>query len=116
MPELHSDLSTCRLCSNAGGKLCSKCKSVSYCSVVCQKKDWPRHKGKCAPVVVRDMEEEGRGLVASKDIKMGDLIIKEAAVIALPADIGMYEAGIEIAKQAEKMTEELKRSRFCFCK
>jgi hypothetical protein len=58
-------------------------------------------------VVVREMEGEGRGLVASKDIKLGDLIIKEAAVIALPEDIGMWEAGEDLVKQVAKMNKEL---------
>merc|ERR1712183_439473 len=83
MPEYHSSLTTCMVCYSNGTKLCSKCKSVSYCGVKCQKVDWSRHKGKCVPVVIRKMENRGRGLVASKDIGMGDLIMKETAVVAL---------------------------------
>ena len=108
MPEPHSDLQQCRLCSNAGAKLCSRCCSISYCGVECQKKDWGRHKGKCSPVVVRAVVGEGRGLVAAKNIKTGDLIIKESAVVALPEDIGIWEAGAEITKQVLKVNQEQK--------
>ncbi|GBC02154.1 hypothetical protein RclHR1_04480018 [Rhizophagus clarus] len=31
----------------AGGGICSKCKSVFYCSRDCQKEDWKRHKKEC---------------------------------------------------------------------
>jgi len=66
----------------------------------------------CAPVVVRQIPGQGRGLVASKNIQMGDLIIKETGVIALPADIGMWEAGEEVAKQVWKMNNEKKEEFF----
>ena len=106
MPETYTDPSTCRLCSNSGAKLCSKCKAVSYCRVECQKKDWTRHKRNCVPVVVKDLEGEGRGLVATKDLKIGDLIIKESAVIALPEDTDMWEAGGVLVEQVEKLSVE----------
>ena len=42
---------SCRTCGISGGpvKICSLCKSVSYCSVECQKRDWVRggHKSEC---------------------------------------------------------------------
>ena len=28
-------------------KLCSNCRKIKYCSVECQKKDWPIHKFNC---------------------------------------------------------------------
>jgi radical SAM protein with 4Fe4S-binding SPASM domain len=27
---------------------CGRCRAVAYCSVSCQKDDWPRHKAVCA--------------------------------------------------------------------
>ena len=40
--------SSCRVCGKQDElKNCSRCKSVKYCSVECQKKDWPQHKESC---------------------------------------------------------------------
>jgi hypothetical protein len=45
----------CAVCHEDGPKNCSKCKKISYCSIACQRKDWPEHKlvcGKQAPAKV----------------------------------------------------------------
>jgi hypothetical protein len=56
--DLHNDFfnhGRCRTCkqppSNANTPLsrCTHCKRVFYCSVACQKKDWPAHKTACQP-------------------------------------------------------------------
>ena len=54
----------------------SKCKR-------CHAKDWERHKWNCVPgpVMVTEFEGKGRGLVAAKDIKMGELIFIDDPVI-----------------------------------
>ena len=43
--------------------------------------DFARHKWNCVPVMVTEIEGKGRGLVAAKDIKMGELIFKDKPVI-----------------------------------
>ena len=45
--------------------------------------DWARHKRLCVPVMVKDFGEKGRGLVASKDFKVGDLIFKDTSVASI---------------------------------
>lgn len=46
----------CTKCSKIGNlKRCSRCKSVKYCSLECQKSDWAAHKTKCAQIVASFM-------------------------------------------------------------
>lgn len=42
----------CGKSAKAGDKLkkCARCASVPYCSVGCQRDDWPRHKLSCVAV------------------------------------------------------------------
>ena len=60
---------------------CAKCEAITYCGQECQVEDWPRHKWNCLPVMVTEIEGKGRGLVAAKDIKMGELLFSDKAVI-----------------------------------
>ncbi|KAH8674471.1 hypothetical protein BGZ60DRAFT_404089 [Tricladium varicosporioides] len=39
--------STCIICNSSNAKSCSSCHSISYCSLECQKSDWPLHKTIC---------------------------------------------------------------------
>ena len=48
--------------------------------------DWQRHSWNCVPVMVTEIEGKGRGLVAARNIKMGELIFKDKASIKIPAD------------------------------
>lgn len=46
----NSETSTekrCCICNKPSTNRCSKCKSRNYCSVECQKADWPSHKSVC---------------------------------------------------------------------
>ncbi|RIA99399.1 hypothetical protein C1645_356866 [Glomus cerebriforme] len=38
------DIKVCKRCKRKSSSVCSKCKSVYYCSKDCQKEDWNRHK------------------------------------------------------------------------
>ena len=43
--------------------------------------DWPRHKDNCVPVMIAEVGE--KGLVAARDIKMGEQILIDSAVISV---------------------------------
>jgi len=85
MPEVFRDLLTCVVCDKGGDRImkCGKCFSVSYCGRECQVGDWTRHKRLCVPVMIKDFGEKGRGLVASKNFKVKDLIFKDTSVACL---------------------------------
>ena len=76
----------CGSCGEVGAgslKKCGGCHRVAYCSAACQKRDWARHRGRCSPISITELEDRGRGLVATKDLNMGDLIVKDRAVICV---------------------------------
>lgn len=112
MPELYQETILCRNCNQeCDGKRCSKCHAVRYCGPQCQKADWTRHRAKCVPVLVKELEDRGRGLVAAKNISVGDLILADKAVIKVSGDADTWEAGAEIHKQVSKLSE-YQRSEF----
>ena len=90
MPEFYAepmkDRQSCSVCKKTvtGKKVlltCINCHSITYCGVECQKVDWERHEWNCVPVMVTELPGKGRGLVAAKDIKNGELIFKDRPVI-----------------------------------
>lgn len=84
MPEIATERISCRTCDTSVGlSRCAGCHAISYCSAQCQRKDWPRHKHNCLPVLLTEVQGKGRGLVASKDFKKGDLIFTETAAISV---------------------------------
>ena len=86
MPESLTDRNTCHTCQKHRKKKLSKCKqchAITYCGQECQVADWPRHCDNCVPVMVTDIPGKGRGLVAARDIKMGEQILSDKAVICL---------------------------------
>jgi hypothetical protein len=38
----------CRVCGQENGKLCTNCAQVAYCSKICQRQDWKKHKPYCS--------------------------------------------------------------------
>ena len=65
---------------------CAGCHAITYCSVECQREDRTRHKWNCVPVMVTEIPGKGRGIVAARDIKMGELIFNDKPSIKLPSN------------------------------
>ena len=63
---------------------CSRCHAITYCGAACQKADWDRHKWNCVHVMLTKFEGKGRGVVAARDIKMGEFIFLDKPAIKLP--------------------------------
>jgi len=94
MPESKTDKKSCHKCHKIYDKklkqrkVC-KCHAITYCGEECQIADWPRHQDNCLPVMVTEVEDKGRGLVASRNIKMGEQILVDTAVFPLSVPDGV---------------------------
>lgn len=93
MPEFYiepmTDRRVCFKCSKTGKKKllkCDGCHAITYCGAECQSADWARHAWNCVPVMVNEFKGKGRGLLAAKDIKMGEVILIDKPVIKLPTN------------------------------
>ena len=90
---------------------CAKCEAITYCGRQCQLEDWPRHKWNCVPVMVTEIPGKGRGLVAAKDIKMGELLFTDKAVIKMnPEDTfeSLLEQVNKLPSEARALFHKLK--------
>lgn len=62
--------------------------------------DWGRHKRNCMPVMIKDLETKGRGLVASKSFVKGDYILTDKTVVS-------YQLGEGLVVERRRQFEEL---------
>lgn len=62
------------------------CGGVSYCDSICQKADWTRHKSSCPPYRIQEVPGKEKGMVATRNIKAGDLILEESPLIVFDKD------------------------------
>ena len=111
MPENLTNRNKCHKCHKTGERKkdklskCSICHSITYCSQECQEADWDRHKPNCVPVMVKEYGVKGTGLVASRDIEMGEQILVDKPVIKwglsclLPPDAERCLINQEILKE-----------------
>ena len=89
---------------------CSGCHAITYCGVECQREDFPRHKWNCLPVMVTEIPGKGRGLVAARDIKMGEQIFTDKAHIKLYSFSQDRNEDIKsIQEQLNKLPSEARR-------
>merc|ERR1712045_52071 len=59
-------------------------------------------------VSVVEVGEAGRGVIALTNLKAGELLAVDSAVVALPGNMGVREAGREILRQVKKMNNIMK--------
>jgi len=76
-------MSQCGVCSSTPAKLCGGCSQAYYCEIKCQKLGWKMHKDQCFPVRMQLVGDRGRGMVAVKDIKQGQIVTRDNAIITV---------------------------------
>ncbi|XP_053610577.1 SET domain-containing protein SmydA-8-like [Plodia interpunctella] len=77
----------CRVCLTQTEHKCSGCQDVHYCTREHQKQDWKQHKHQCVPARVKADPTFGRYLEATRDIKAGDIILKEKPLMNGPMQV-----------------------------
>lgn len=77
----------CAICLSPAEQKCSGCQAVHYCTRDHQKQHWKMHKNQCSPVRVKEDPVCGRYLEASRDIKAGDIVLKEKPLITGPSQV-----------------------------
>ncbi|XP_017867790.1 PREDICTED: protein msta [Drosophila arizonae] len=82
-------MNSCNVCQAETKNKCSNCNQVAYCSVQHQKQDWKSHKSNCHPFRVAHNELLGRHLVATRNIKPYEIVLKEAPLMRGPAQISV---------------------------
>nr|XP_018907165.1 PREDICTED: protein msta-like [Bemisia tabaci]XP_018907166.1 PREDICTED: protein msta-like [Bemisia tabaci] len=74
----------CATCGEEAKLLCSGCHSLYYCGREHQKKHWKTHKPECTTFRLEYSPTMGRYVVANRDIKQGEIILKEKPIVLGP--------------------------------
>ena len=74
----------CAICGSKEAFRCGGCEKVSYCSKSHQKSHWKNHKGECQAWKICESPELGRYLTAARNVKQGEIILQESALVVCP--------------------------------
>lgn len=77
----------CEVCDKQAKSRCSGCVQAFYCSVEHQRQDWKIHKPSCSPLKVCHNEKIGRYYVATRNIKPGEIILRESPLVIGPSQV-----------------------------
>ncbi|KAH8370423.1 hypothetical protein KR093_003406, partial [Drosophila rubida] len=75
---------SCALCGARAAQVCAACRNVVYCSREHQKQHWRQHKTQCKCYELATNQLLGRHLRATRDIAMGEQIMREAPLVLGP--------------------------------
>ena len=83
-PSVMSE-NCCIFCSKPSQSLlqCSGCGTVQYCDKTCQRSHWKNHKRDCKPFRVCEIAGKNKGIVATRTIKQGQVILRDKPLLIL---------------------------------
>uniref|UniRef100_A0A1B0GHX9 Putative histone tail methylase n=1 Tax=Lutzomyia longipalpis TaxID=7200 RepID=A0A1B0GHX9_LUTLO len=85
--EIEPKMGNCVICGVECEKKCASCHRVFYCSVEHQRDGWKSHKKSCPVYRICHDGTIGRFLVATRNIKFGDVVLKEAPLVVGPSQL-----------------------------
>ena len=102
-------MACCESCGSQTAQKCGNCKKVWYCSRNCQKEDWKGHKNYCGPFEVRECPGKGLGLFTTRDLAIGDLVVREDPILYIEGGTdqilqnpGVFKAAFEKLDKSDK--------------
>lgn len=72
------------LCGRPAEQRCAGCSDVHYCGRPCQRKHWKTHRLACRAYCVDSSPLVGRRLKASRDLKAGEVILRDKPLVVGP--------------------------------
>jgi len=84
MEELGEELHVCQVCNSDASQRCSGCQVAYYCSREHQRQHWKSHRLDCRAYRIESSPVVGRHLMACRDLKPGDIILKESPLVMGP--------------------------------
>ncbi|XP_059080640.1 SET domain-containing protein SmydA-8-like isoform X1 [Tigriopus californicus] len=75
---------TCAFCQGAANQRCTGCHITFYCSKEHQKQHWKKHKTNCCAYKVCASSTLGRYVIATRDLKPGELVLSECPTVMAP--------------------------------
>jgi len=88
--EIPDECGPCPACGKIATTKCTGCNlGIYYCNRACQKKDWKLHKSICKMLAYKigSSPEIGNHLLANRDIKAGEIILREAPLVHGPSQM-----------------------------
>jgi hypothetical protein len=79
----------CEVCDKQANSRCSGCVQAFYCSVDHQRQDWKNHKPLCNPLKICHSDKIGRHYVATRNIKPGEIVLREAPLVIGPSQVSV---------------------------
>jgi len=73
----------CTYCHTPALVRSCSCGLASYCGKTCQRADWSSHKSSCPSFTVQTIPGKGRGLVATRRLGLGLVVLTEVPVLVL---------------------------------
>ena len=103
---MSDPLAFCIFCKEDATQRCSRCHSVLYCSKECQTAHYKTHKPNCKPSFeIVDVPGKGKGLVATRFIPSGSLILSESPIVVSEIITGIDEMSSHWTKLCETVTK-----------
>lgn len=78
---------TCAVCTQPAKQRCGGCHVTYYCCRDHQRVDWKGHRSQCKPFKVAENKALGRHVIATRDLKVGEVILKGQPLVAGPSQV-----------------------------